>query len=45
MIPDIKEAKKFDEWMRKIKNIHYGNNDKMLVAYQRVQPLKMSVLN
>ncbi len=42
MIQDIQEAKKFDEWMRKIKNVYYHDNNKMLAAYKRVQPLKMT---
>lgn len=26
----------FNEWMLKIKNIHYADNDKMTKAYERV---------
>lgn len=40
MITDIKEAKRFDNWMKKIKNIYYPDNEKMLRAYERIQPLK-----
>lgn len=40
MIPNIKEAKKFDSWLRKIKNVHYANNEKLLEAYSRIEALK-----
>lgn len=32
----IKKLKAFDKWMRKIKNIHYGDNKVMDKAYDRV---------
>lgn len=28
----------FDDWMRKIKNIHYGNNEQIQKAYERLIP-------
>jgi hypothetical protein len=37
MIPNIEEAKNFDKWMRKISNIHYSNNDRMLTAYSKIE--------
>lgn len=46
MIPNIKEAKKFDSWLRKrVKNIHSHNNEKMLKAYERVEALKYNPVN
>lgn len=46
MIPNIKEAKKFDYWLRnKIKNIHSNDNERMLMAYERVEALKYNPVN
>ena len=33
----IDKIKNFDEWMKKIKNIHYINNQKMLNAYNKIK--------
>lgn len=41
MIPNIEEANAFNKWMRKIKNIYYPDNKKMLIAYSRIEALKM----
>ena len=38
------EAIKFVEWMRKIQNIHYADNEQMAAAIQRVLPLKCQQL-
>jgi hypothetical protein len=32
----MKEAIKFDEWMRSMHNIHYANNEQMTKAYQKI---------
>lgn len=42
MIPNYREAKKFDTWMRKLKNIHYSNHEKMMEAYERIEALKIN---
>ena len=34
-------VKRFDDWMRKIKNKHYANNESMVIAYDKV--LEMDV--
>lgn len=39
MINNLEQAKKFDNWIRKVGNIHYSNNKRMLAAYQRIEPL------
>ena len=32
-----KEMEKFDRWMRtKVKSIHYADNERMSIAYQKV---------
>lgn len=40
----IKKLKSFDKWMRKIKNIHYGDNKNMDKAYDRVLSKNVAVL-
>ena len=41
MILNIEEAGAFDKWMRKIKNEHYSNHDRMLKAYKKIEALKV----
>jgi hypothetical protein len=40
MSTNIKKVKKFDKWLRKIGNIYYPDNEKMLEAYSRIEALK-----
>jgi hypothetical protein len=39
MIRNFEQATKFADWMIKIKSIHYSNPQKMLKAFQRIEPL------
>lgn len=32
----MKDALKFDEWMRDMHNVHYANNEQMTKAYQKI---------
>lgn len=41
---NMKPVLKFDSWMRKIKNVHYSDNDKMLKAYQKIEEPKMNLI-
>ena len=36
-VQDFKKIKAFDKWMRKIKNIHYHDNEAMLNAYNKIE--------
>lgn len=45
MIPNIEEADAFSKWMRKVKNIYYSDNIKMLTAYIKIEALKMDYRN
>ena len=40
MYADIEVVKKFDKWMKDLKNIHYSNVPRMTEAYNRLTPLK-----
>lgn len=32
----MKNSEKFNEWMKKIKNIFYSDNERMCNAYERI---------
>lgn len=32
----MENQKKFDNWMRKIKNIYYSDNERMCNAYEKI---------
>lgn len=34
---NMENQKKFDNWMLKIKNIYYSDNERMCEAYQRIK--------
>lgn len=36
MMTTIDRLSDFDKWLRKIGNIHYSNNNKMMDAYDRI---------
>lgn len=40
MFKDFKEVKKFNKWMRKIHNMYYSDNDKMLEAFYKIESFK-----
>ena len=33
----MEKINNFDNWMRKINNIHYANNEQMLNAYNKIK--------
>lgn len=33
----MENKEKFNEWMQKIKNIYFADNEKMCQAYQRIK--------
>ena len=35
-IKQTTEKERFNEWMKKIKNIYYSDNEKMCKAYERI---------
>lgn len=35
----MENIERFDEWMKKIKNIHYHDNEQMCNAYERVDKI------
>ena len=40
MFKDFEEVKKFNKWMKKIHNIYYSDNNKMIRAFENIESFK-----
>lgn len=46
MIRNLKEAERFDLWLRdKVQSVHYSNNKSMTNAFTKIEALKFNPLN
>lgn len=46
MIPNLKEANKFNKWMiNRVKSLHYANNESMTNAFTKIEALKYNPIN